>query len=59
MQTLKSEAINAISTLQDTATIEDMMYRLLVIDKVRKAQDAIKEGESISAKDLMDEINSW
>jgi hypothetical protein len=59
METLKSEAIKAISTLQDTATIEDMMYRLFVIDKVRKAQAAVKEGELISAKDLMDEINSW
>ena len=59
METLKSEAIKAISTLHDTATIEDMMYRLFVIDKVRKARDAVKEGELISAKDLMDEINSW
>ena len=59
METLKSEAIKAISTLHDTATIEDMMYRLFVIDKVRKAQAAVKEGELISAKDLMDEINSW
>jgi hypothetical protein len=59
METLKSEAIKAISTLHDTATIEDMMYRLFVIDKVRKAQSAVQEGELISAKDLMDEINSW
>jgi hypothetical protein len=59
METLKSEAIKAISTLHDTATIEDMMYRLFVIDKVRKAQEAVEEGELISAKDLLDEINSW
>ena len=59
MQTLKSEAIKAISTLDDTATIDDMMYRLFVIDKVRKAQASVEEGELISAKELMDEINSW
>jgi hypothetical protein len=59
METLKSEAIKAISTLHDTATIEDMMYRLFVIDKVRKAQAAVEDDELISAKDLMDEINSW
>jgi hypothetical protein len=59
METLKSEAIKAISTLNDTATIEDMMYRLFVIDKVRKAQTAVEESEIISAKELMDEINSW
>jgi hypothetical protein len=59
MQTLKSEALKAISTLDDTATIDDMMYRLFVIDKVRKAQASVEEGELISAKELMDEINSW
>ncbi len=59
MDTLKSEATKAISTLHDTATIEDMMYRLYVIDKVRKAQAAVKKGELISAKELIDEMNSW
>ena len=59
METLKSEAIKALSTLHDTADIEDMMYRLFVIDKVRKAQAAVEEGELISTKELMDEINSW
>lgn len=59
METLKHEAINAISKLPETATIDDMMYRLYVIDKVRKGQEAIKRGESIPAKDLLNEINSW
>ena len=59
METLKSEALKAISTLDDTATIEDMMYRLFVIDKVRKGQAAVEEGQLISTKELMDEINSW
>ena len=59
METLKVEAMKAISTLQDTATIDDMMYRLYIIDKVRKAQAAVKEGELISTKELMEEIDSW
>ena len=59
METLKSEAINAISKLPETATIDDMMYRLYVIEKVRKGQEAIKRGESIPAEELIKEINSW
>ncbi len=59
METLKHEAINAISKLPETATIDDMMYRLYVIDKVRKGQEAIKRGESIPAEDLLNEIDSW
>ncbi|MCP5105567.1 MAG: hypothetical protein GY950_19430 [bacterium] len=59
MGVLKNEAINAISKLPETATIDDMMYRLYVIDKVRKGQEAVQKGESIPAKELMSEINSW
>ena len=59
MEMLKTEALNAILKLSETAAIEDMMYRLYVIDKVRKGQDAIKRGDSLPAKDLLDEINSW
>ena len=36
METLKQDAINAISKLPDTAGIDEIMYRLYVIDKVRK-----------------------
>jgi hypothetical protein len=59
METLKTEAINAISKLPETATIDDMMYRLYVIDKVRKGQGAINRGESIPARELRNEIDSW
>jgi hypothetical protein len=59
MQTLKEKAIDAISELPETATIDDMMYRLYVIEKVRKGQEAIKKGESIPADELMNEINTW
>ncbi|MCP5052817.1 MAG: hypothetical protein GY940_36955 [bacterium] len=59
METMKEKAINAISELPDTATIDDMMYRLYVIDKVKKGQEAIKKGDSIPANHLMEEIDTW
>jgi len=34
MEALKKEAINVISKMPDTAEIDDIMYRLYVIDKV-------------------------
>lgn len=52
METLKQESINAISKLPDSANIDEIMYRLYVIDKVRKGEEAIKEGKSISVEDL-------
>ncbi len=49
METLKQEAIGAISKLPESADIDDIMYRLYVIDKIKKGQDAVKEGETIAA----------
>jgi hypothetical protein len=59
METLKYEAINAISKLPETADIDDIMYRLYVIDKIKKGQEAIREGKSISVESLKEEMKSW
>jgi restriction endonuclease Mrr len=36
VETLKKEAINAISKLPESADIDDIMYRVYVIDKIKK-----------------------
>ena len=59
MESLKQEALNVISKMPDTAKIDDIMYRLYVIDKVRKGREAIKRGEVVSIEDLKKEIESW
>lgn len=59
MESLKQEAINVISKMPDTAEIDDIMYRLYVIDKVRKGREAIQRGEVVSNEELMKEIESW
>jgi predicted transcriptional regulator len=59
MQTIKQEAINAISTLPDSATIEDIMYRLYVIDKIHAGLDDIRNGRVITADELKREVQTW
>ncbi len=59
METLKHEAINAISKLPDSASIDDIMYELYVIDKVKKGREAAERGEVISVEDLKREMQSW
>ena len=59
MEALKREAINVISKMPDTAEIDDIMYRLYVIDKVRKGRKAVKQGDTVSAEELQKEIESW
>jgi hypothetical protein len=59
MESLKQEALNVISKMPDTAEIDDIMYRLYVIDKVRKGREAVQKGEVLSVEDLKKEIRSW
>jgi hypothetical protein len=59
MESLKQEAINVISKMPETAEIDDIMYRLYVIDKVRKGREAVKRGEVVSIEELKKEIESW
>jgi len=59
MESLKIEAMNAISKMPETADIDDIMYRLYVIDKVRKGREAVQQGKVISVDELREEIKSW
>jgi len=59
MQSLKEEAIKAISKLSDDATIDDIMYELYVIEKVKKGQEAAQVGEMISVEELKKEMEKW
>ena len=59
MENLKQEAINAISKMPDSADIDEIMYRLYVIDKVRKGREAVERGDTNSLEELKKEIESW
>ena len=59
MKTLKQEALSVISKLPDTANIDDIMYELYVIDKVKKGRETAERGETISIEDLKREMQTW
>ncbi len=58
-QTLKQEVIESLQHLPDDADIDEIMYRLYVIDKVRKSRAAVENGDVISHEDLKREIQQW
>ena len=59
MQSLKEEAIKVISSMPEPVDIDDIMYRLYVIGKIRKGRDASQRGETISIDDLKKEVEQW
>lgn len=59
MQAAKQDALNTIKQLPETADMEEIMYRLYVLDKIRKGQKAIEQGETNTSEELRREIDSW
>jgi hypothetical protein len=59
METLKQEALKVIAKLPDTANIDDIMYELYVIDKVKKGREAAERDDAISLEDLKREMQTW
>lgn len=51
--------MDAIKKLPESVTIDEIMYRLYVIDKVRKGREAIQRGEAVSIKDIQKEMETW
>ncbi len=59
MQAAKQEALNTINQLPDTADMEEIMYQLYVLDKVRKGQEAVENGQILTSEELQRDIDSW
>ncbi|MEE9396230.1 MAG: hypothetical protein V3V31_04380 [Methylococcales bacterium] len=59
MQAAKQEALNSISQLPEDTDMEEIMYRLYVLDKIRKGQEAIEQGRTLTSEELRREIDAW
>ena len=59
MQATKQDALNTINQLPDNADMEEIMYRLYVLDKLRKGQEDVEQGRLTPAEDLKHEIEKW
>lgn len=59
MHLAKQEALETIGKLPEDADIDEIMYRLYVLDKIRKGQKAVKQGQTVTSEELKREIGSW
>ena len=59
MQHAKQEALETIGKLPDDTDMDEIMYRLYVLDKIRKGQKAVENGQTTTNEDLKQEIDSW
>ena len=59
MHAAKQEALETIGKLPEDVDMEEIMYRLYVLDKIRKGQEAVEQGRTLTSEELRQEIDSW
>jgi predicted transcriptional regulator len=59
MQPAKQEALDAIARLPDDTDMDEIMYRLYVLDKIRKGREDSEKGRMTTHEDLKREIETW
>lgn len=57
--TAKQEALDAIQRLPDNVDTEEIMYRLYVLENIRRGQQDATEGKIQPAEEVLKEIQSW
>lgn len=59
MHTAKQDALEIIQKLPNDADMEEIMYRLYVLDKIRRGQSDIERGETVEVAELQQEMDAW
>jgi hypothetical protein len=59
MHAAKQEALDTIGKLPEDTDMDEIMYRLYVLDKIRKGQLAAEKGDTMDAEELKREIDTW
>lgn len=59
MQPAKQDASEPTGKLPDDANMGEIMYWLYALDKIRKGQEAVKQGKATPADQVLRDILSW
>ncbi len=59
MHAAKQEALENTSRLPEDTDMDEIMYRLYVLDKIRKGQEAVERGRTVTSGERKREIGSW
>jgi predicted transcriptional regulator len=58
-RTAKRDAIEAIEQLPDNVALDEIVYRLYVINKIRQGMQDVEAGRGVSSEELAREIEQW
>lgn len=59
MLAIKQEVLKVISQMPEDSDMDEIMYRLYVLDKIKKGQEAVAQAEMPTSEQLKREIDAW
>lgn len=59
MLAAKQQALIAINKLPEDVNIDEIMYQLYIVDKIRKGQEDVENQRTLSSAELKQEIEQW
>jgi predicted transcriptional regulator len=59
MQNPKQEALEAIQRLPDDTDTEEIIYRLYVLESIRRGQEDAAEGRTEPVEAVLQDIRAW
>ncbi len=59
MQAVKQEALNTIARFPEDTDMEEIMYRLYVLENIRRGQQDAAQGKTQSAEEVLRDIQTW
>ena len=57
--TAKQEALEAIQRLPDSVALEEIVYRLYVLNKIQQGMLDVDAGHTLTSKELLQAVEQW
>jgi len=58
-ESLKTEVIKTLESMSDDVVMDDIIYRLYLLGKVKKGQKELEVGNYHIAEDIKEDIENW
>jgi predicted transcriptional regulator len=55
----KQAAIEAIEHLKESASYEDIMYELYVLQKIERGRENVRKGRTVSHEEAKEQLSKW
>jgi hypothetical protein len=55
----KDKVIELVEHMPDTFSIDDLVERILILEKIEKAQKEIENGDGMDWEDFKKEMDKW